>query len=105
MNTLPPCENIKRLRWEITRLTGSHRDDAIQEAWLAYLEGRNPLSAAKVYANRLTRERARNATIQQDARGEFLAIDPSGKKHELPAPQQSKSAAALRCRNSLRQAG
>jgi hypothetical protein len=105
MNTLPPCDNIDRLRWEISRLRGSHQDDALQEAWLAHLEGRNPISAAKVYANRLRRERARQTPIQQAPDGDIFAVDHFGKRHELPAPQQSNSSAASSRRNSLRKAG
>ena len=35
-----------------------HREDAIQEAWLAYLQGKRPKRAAEKYAiNELRRER------------------------------------------------
>lgn len=38
------------------------REDAIQEAWLAHLEGRNPARAVATFAQRLRRERQRTLT-------------------------------------------
>ncbi len=38
------------------------RDDAIQEAWIAHLEGRNPARAVATFAQRLRRERQRTFT-------------------------------------------
>jgi hypothetical protein len=38
------------------------REDAIQEAWIAHLEGRNPARAVATFAQRLRRNRQRTIT-------------------------------------------
>jgi hypothetical protein len=43
-------EEIKRLRLVLTQMPSGWHEDAIQEAWLAEVEGRDPVTAAKNYA-------------------------------------------------------
>lgn len=47
---LPPIADPERLQLALMRVPARHREDAVQEAWLAHLEGRNVLSAVRVYA-------------------------------------------------------
>ncbi|HMN97418.1 MAG TPA: hypothetical protein PKC43_06320 [Phycisphaerales bacterium] len=42
---LPPVSDLRRLRLELRLVPASHREDAMQVAWIAYLEGRDPAVA------------------------------------------------------------
>ncbi len=44
---------------ELRFVNPKDREDAVQEAWLAHLEGRNPARAVATFAQRLRRERQR----------------------------------------------
>jgi hypothetical protein len=43
----------------VSRIPRRHIDDAVQEAWLAYLRGKNPNTAAARYVNRAQRHERR----------------------------------------------
>jgi len=74
--TLPPSMDDRTLM----RIPSRYRDDAAQEAWLAYLAHRNPNTAAAAYMNRCRRREARWRCFT-DLDSELLdAI-----LHELPA--------------------
>lgn len=56
---LPPVMDDRKLALELRLVTVPDREDAIQEAWLAHLEGRNPVRAINTYARRERRYRRR----------------------------------------------
>lgn len=56
---LPPIEDIERLHKELTFVPLRDREDAVQEAWLAHLEGRDVVQAIKTYVVREHRHRKR----------------------------------------------
>ena len=56
---LPPVSDPTRLRLEL-RLTPRHlKQDAVQEAWVAYLEGRDPARAVNTFGVRERRHAKR----------------------------------------------
>jgi hypothetical protein len=59
---LPPLPDLRRLVLELRLTPAIDREDAIQEAWLAHLEGRNPARAVNTFAQRERRIRRRHAT-------------------------------------------
>jgi hypothetical protein len=59
---LPPIPDARRLAREITLVGRRVMDDSVQEAWVAYLEGRDPVRAVKAFAQRERRHRRRNVT-------------------------------------------
>lgn len=56
---LPTLPDSKPLRLELKFVNPQDREDAVQEAWLAHLEGRNPARAIATFAQRLRRHRQR----------------------------------------------
>jgi hypothetical protein len=60
---LPPLREDRKLRLELRLVGGLDRDDAVQEAWLAHLEGRNPARAVNTFARRERRHRQRMLPI------------------------------------------
>ena len=50
---------------ELRFVNPKDREDAVQEAWLAHLEGRNPARAVATFAQRLRRERQRTIVSTQ----------------------------------------
>jgi len=64
MNTLlPPIRDTNRLNLELRLTPGACREDAIQEAWLAHLERRDPATAVNTYARRERRHRQRESAV------------------------------------------
>lgn len=62
--TLPPTTEIRRLRLELRLAPHRMRDDALQEAWVAFLSGRDPARAVNTYARRERRRRMRWLPLQ-----------------------------------------
>ena len=58
---LPP--NLKQST--IDSLPARHREDAIQEAWVAYLSGKSPNAAAKNYVAKETKHEKRTTPASQ----------------------------------------
>ena len=54
---LPPVSRMELLRLELRLVPAQDRADALQEAWVAHLEGRNPAQAVNTYARRQRRRR------------------------------------------------
>jgi len=52
--TYPPLapKQLAKLKTELDLIPRRFRQDAIQEAWVAHLEGRNPISTIKDYCRR-----------------------------------------------------
>jgi hypothetical protein len=59
----PPIDDPQRLSAELARVRSSEREDALHEAWVAQLEGRDPVQAIKCYALREWRYRRRCVPI------------------------------------------
>jgi len=60
---LPPTQNPARLLAEINMVPLADREDVIQEAWVAYLSGQDPLVAVWRVEKRRKRHRARNVRL------------------------------------------
>jgi hypothetical protein len=63
---LPPLAGApaSKLRLELRLTPSIDRDDAVQEAWLAHLEGRSPARAVNTFAQRERRHRRRQRTVE-----------------------------------------
>ncbi len=57
--TLPPVCTVDRLSLELRLVPHAYREDAVQEAWLAFLSGHDPARAVNTYARRERRLRRR----------------------------------------------
>lgn len=71
MNDLPPVADRGRadaLRVELRLLPERSKPDALQEAWLAFLEGRDPARAVKAWWMRMRRRERREVPESQRAR-------------------------------------
>jgi len=62
---LPPTCDADRLEAELQFLPMADRDDAVQESWLAYLAGLDPIRALKGFARRERRWRRRNVLLNR----------------------------------------
>jgi hypothetical protein len=56
---LPTMSDGGRLTTELRFVRPDDLDDAVQEAWVAHLEGRDPARAVGTFAQRLRRQRQR----------------------------------------------
>jgi len=65
MPVLPPTRDIVRLEGELSVVPIAAREDALQEAWLAHLSGRDPARAVNTLARRGRRRRMRRITAPQ----------------------------------------
>lgn len=54
---MPPVKDVVKLQAELDLVREADRDDAVQEAWLAHLEGRDAIAAVKLMAVRECRYR------------------------------------------------
>ena len=57
--TLPPVTNAAKLSLELRLVPRPVREDAVQEAWLAFLSGHDPARAVNTFAQRERRLRRR----------------------------------------------
>jgi hypothetical protein len=62
---LPTLPDSGPLLTELRFVNPKDREDAVQEAWLAHLEGRNPARAVATFAQRLRRDRQRTIVSTQ----------------------------------------
>lgn len=60
---LPPLRDDRKLALELRLVVALDKEDALQEAWLAHLEGRNPARAVNTFAQRERRHRRRMLPI------------------------------------------
>ena len=67
----PPAPRPDKLDLELRLCPSRDREDALQEAWLAALEGRNPARAVNTFAQRERRHRKREAALGVDAGRSF----------------------------------
>jgi hypothetical protein len=68
--TLPPVADPHALHTEMRYVRAEDRPDAVQEAWVAHLEGRNPARAVATFAQRLRRQRQRTLISSVLAQGD-----------------------------------
>ena len=62
-HVLPPLDDPGRLVIELRFVPAPDLDDAVQEAWLAHLEGRPVSTAVNTYAQRQRRWRKRMTVL------------------------------------------
>lgn len=62
-SVLPPATDDRKLALELRLVTALDKEDALQEAWVAHLEGRDPARAVNTYAQRERRHRRRMWTL------------------------------------------
>lgn len=62
-SVLPPLRDDRKLALELRLVVVLDKEDALQEAWLAHLEGRNPARAVNTFAQRERRHRRRMLPI------------------------------------------
>ena len=67
----PSAPRPDKLDLELRLCPSRDREDALQEAWLAALEGRNPARAVNTFAQRERRHRRREAALGVDAGRSF----------------------------------
>ena len=60
---LPPTADQSHLSRELQLVRTPDKDDALQEAWVAHLEGRNPARAVSTFAQRELRRRHREVAM------------------------------------------
>jgi hypothetical protein len=60
---LPPLRDDRKVALELRLVVALDKEDALQEAWLAHLEGRDPARAVNTYAQRERRHRRRMLPI------------------------------------------
>ena len=90
-HVLPPLDDPARLVIELRFVPALDRDDAVQEAWVAHLEGRPVRTAVNTYAQRQRRHRKRMAVL----------IDMYEDKGWLSPTSSSRSSRAPVIRSSL----
>lgn len=59
MTALPPVPGPDKLDLELRLVPDGQREDAVQEAWLAYLSGCDPAKAVNTFSRRERRRRRR----------------------------------------------
>lgn len=62
-SVLPPVTDDRKLALELRLVMAPDKEDALQEAWVAHLEGRNSARAVNTYAQRERRHRRRMWTL------------------------------------------
>lgn len=76
---LPPVSDMAALKREYSLVPTRDREDAMQEAWLAHLEGKDACRVMKTHAERERRFRKRTVQIESDQEtGELSATDRDG---------------------------
>lgn len=60
---LPTGADTAKLKLELRLLPDTDREDAVQEAWLALLSGRDPARAVNTFGQRERRHRQRSACM------------------------------------------
>ena len=63
LDTLPPVKDSVALLRRLRAVPARRRDDAIQEAWLAHLEGRDVIQAISTFNTREWRHEKRQVPI------------------------------------------
>lgn len=62
MDGLPPCRDADRLRLVLRMVPGPLREEAVQIAWLAHLEGEDPARTVDTWREAERRRRRRERT-------------------------------------------
>jgi hypothetical protein len=57
---LPPVSDSVRLKAELALVPTKDREDAAQESWVAFLDGRDPVRAVDTFVHREKRFRRQN---------------------------------------------
>jgi hypothetical protein len=73
-HSFPPSQTPDRLALELRFVHAEDREDAVQEAWLAHLEGRDPAKAVSAFRHRLRRRRIREVVSSDLVTGALSSI-------------------------------
>lgn len=73
-DAIPPTQAPDRVVLELRFVRAADRDDAVQEAWLAHLEGRDPAKAVSAFRHRLRRRRLREVVNDDLVTGVLSSI-------------------------------
>ena len=71
---LPPIQDARQLELEMRVAPRALREDALQEAWVAYLSGRDPARAANTFCCRERRLRT-HERLESDVEGHVDGIE------------------------------
>lgn len=96
---LPPVVDAARLNSELLLVPARHREDAIQEAWVAHLEGRDVIQAVKSFGVREHRHERREPSkpvTNEEIVENIVEYERSILVNETTAPRKSKSSPAHR---------
>jgi hypothetical protein len=63
--TFPPVKDVAKLRREWQLVPSRFREDALQEAWVAHLEGRSAIAAMHNYTKRERKHERREVPFSQ----------------------------------------
>jgi hypothetical protein len=63
--TLPPVKNMASLQREVSMVPERHRNDAVQEAWLAHLSGESATAAVQRFVKRERRNESRFVPLSE----------------------------------------
>ena len=99
---LPNTPFAAKLALELRLCPGIDREDAVQEAWLAALEGRNPARAVNTFAQRERRHRRRESAIAIEGVKSFRIS--ALRDARLTERRRSRARPSLGTRNPLEQA-
>jgi hypothetical protein len=88
---LPNTPLAAKLALELRLCPGIDREDAVQEAWLAALEGRNPARAVNTFAQRERRHRRRETTCREMAGTPFLISELRAARRTMRHPRTKGS--------------
>ena len=83
MVALPPSRNENRVTWFLSRMQSQDVDDAIQDAWVAYLEDRTDPVTIVARAEKAATRRRKFARLLS-TRGGVVARLRCGKLEALP---------------------
>ncbi len=87
----PPAPRPDKLDLELRLCPSRDREDALQEAWLAALEGRNPARAVNTFAQRERRHRKRETTCREKAGTPFLISELRAARRTMRHPRTKGS--------------
>lgn len=92
---LPPVKNLDRLKRVLQLVPDQERDDAINEAWIAHLDDRDPVQAVDTYRVRESRHRQRQTpSVIEDTDTASAGIEKRISQRLPAAPRQSNSKSA-----------
>lgn len=93
MMDLPPCKNPERLKKIISHCGMGYREDAIQEAWLAHVNGADPSLAVSAWLKRELRRgfgRSDDDCCEDDESQFAEIVEDGGARGERPSEDEDR---------------